>query len=142
MASLQFRLVFSVSVNGTSLMPMLRLPWQTPLRPDPEPPADTVIWTSLLAIWKFLAAWSTRGCRADEPAMVSLPLNPEVAVGIALAVPPAGAVVAPAAGAVVAAAAGAVVGLAAAAAVGAAVGAATGGWFQAKDAKTRKERKR
>ena len=34
-----------------------------------------MIWTSLLVVWKFLAAWSISGCSADEPAMVSLPLR-------------------------------------------------------------------
>src|SRR5262249_6954275 len=70
-------------VSWTSLMPMSRLPWHTPVRPAPEPPADTVICTSLFADWKFFAAWSINGCNADEPAIVSLPLNGAPAAGLA-----------------------------------------------------------
>src|SRR5262244_3093818 len=58
-ASLQLRLVFSSLVSWTSLMPMSRLPWQTPVRPAPEPPA--------------------------EPAMVSFPLRAPPAAGAPVA---------------------------------------------------------
>src|SRR5262249_14720486 len=61
------------------------------VRPAPEPPAETVIWTSLLVDWKFLAAWSTSGWSADEPAIVSLPdiAAPGFGAAAVVAAPPA-----------------------------------------------------
>src|SRR5690242_16826326 len=111
-ASAQLKSVFSLSESLTSLSPMSILPWQTWVRPAPEPPAVTVIWASGFLAWNWLAASWMSGSNADEPARVSLPLT--------ALVPAEAAAVGAAAEAAVGAAAEAAVGSAAEAAVGAA----------------------